>query len=234
VPDESEGWLFILQCLDRIDMVRSWWLQRYGASAAAEPEDYAATLKRAREAKERCAVPALVNCRSADYDVYVGRPSGAVPWSDGVWGNRHHVRGVGRDAAVCLHAADLLADTERALHARAVLQGSTLGCWCSPERCHGEALLYNISNCSKAAFERYVGVAPPTMGTAGFHMAPPREVVDAVRASHVPLGGARRLRAAALGGTRATRWVMMARRLRWDLGSAACCAVLLAGCSAPP
>ena len=189
LSDESDGWVFILQCLDRIDMVRSWWLQRYGAPAAAEPEDYASTLKRAREAKERCAVPVLVNCRSEDYDIYVGRLSAAVPWSDGEWGNRHHLRGVGRDAAVCLHAADLLADAERALHARATLQGSTLGCWCSPERCHGEALLY-ISNCSKAAFERYVGVAPPTMGTAGFHMAPPREVVDAVRTSPAGRRGA--------------------------------------------
>lgn len=81
----------------------------------------------------------VVHCKKQPYDVYIGRPS--------KWGNLYsHKEGTTakfktktREEAIQLyaewlsHQEDLLAD----LHE---LRGKTLGCWCSPQACHGDVL----------------------------------------------------------------------------------------------
>lgn len=81
----------------------------------------------------------VVNRRIEDYDVYIGRPS--------KWGNPFsHVRSHfarettrTRDEAVEKYAAWIQTQPQllSSLHE---LRGKRLGCWCAPNRCHGEIL----------------------------------------------------------------------------------------------
>ncbi len=74
----------------------------------------------------------VVHCKRARYDVYIGRPS--------KWGNPYVV---GRDGA----REEVVARYERWLKSQpelladmGELAGKTLGCWCSPQACHGDVL----------------------------------------------------------------------------------------------
>lgn len=81
----------------------------------------------------------VVHCKKASYDVYIGRPS--------KWGNPYsHKEGTlakfkvsSREEAVAkfenyLLSSDLINDIQE-------LKGKILGCWCSPEECHGDVLV---------------------------------------------------------------------------------------------
>lgn len=82
----------------------------------------------------------IVNCRTDEYDVYIGRGS--------KWGNPFsHKHGTQakyivktREEAIAkyrewiLGQPQLLADLEE-------LRGQRLGCWCRPKACHGDILL---------------------------------------------------------------------------------------------
>src|SRR5688500_8920330 len=83
--------------------------------------------------------PAVVHCKRAVYDVYIGRPARGLPGSK--WANPFRI---GRDgdrgeviakyeAWIC-GRSDLLADLPE-------LAGKVLGCWCHPEACHGDVLV---------------------------------------------------------------------------------------------
>lgn len=74
----------------------------------------------------------VVHCKREPFDVYIGRP--------GKWGNPFSIGKDGDRAEVCrkhkawiLTQPQLLAD----LHE---LKGKVLGCWCSPQQCHGDTL----------------------------------------------------------------------------------------------
>lgn len=78
--------------------------------------------------------PKVVNIQFNEYDVFIGRPS--------KWGNPFKI-GEGkytREQALekfdewIVGQADLLDDIEE-------LRGKILGCYCKPERCHGDTLL---------------------------------------------------------------------------------------------
>ena len=74
-----------------------------------------------------------------DYDVYIGRPT--------KWGNPYshlqHSKGTilvaTRDEAVDLYRD--YAEETFSTGELAELHGKTLGCWCAPQRCHGEILI---------------------------------------------------------------------------------------------
>lgn len=83
----------------------------------------------------------VVHCKKERYDVYIGRPS--------KWGNpfthlsdrRTKARFVvgSREEAVqqyeeYLFTSGLIDDIEE-------LRGKVLGCWCSPQSCHGDVLV---------------------------------------------------------------------------------------------
>lgn len=74
----------------------------------------------------------VVHCKKSDYDVYIGRPS--------KWGNpfeigRDGIRGevIEKYRKWVLTQPQLLADLYE-------LKDKVLGCWCSPQQCHGEVL----------------------------------------------------------------------------------------------
>lgn len=79
----------------------------------------------------------VVHCKRDSYDVYVGRP--------GPWGNPYEIgRDGSRDDVIASYRSWLWREIETgrvALAELASLRGKTLGCWCSPLRCHGEVLL---------------------------------------------------------------------------------------------
>lgn len=74
----------------------------------------------------------VVNCREAQFDVYIGRPSRwGNPFEVGIHGNRQEVIALYREHL--LNSPKLMA----ALHE---LRGKVLGCWCKPADCHGDVL----------------------------------------------------------------------------------------------
>jgi hypothetical protein len=75
----------------------------------------------------------VVHFKKEPYDVYIGRPS--------KWGNPFVVGEDGtRDEVIAKYRAHLYEHPEL-LHAIGPeLQGRVLGCWCHPERCHGDVL----------------------------------------------------------------------------------------------
>lgn len=82
----------------------------------------------------------VVHCKKSNFDVYIGRPS--------KWGNPFtHKEGTTakfkcstREEAVAKYKEWILTKPEllKDLHE---LKGKTLGCWCSPQACHGDVLL---------------------------------------------------------------------------------------------
>lgn len=74
----------------------------------------------------------VVHCKRSPYDVYIGRPSKwGNPFVIGTHGNRSQVLELYRDWAQ-QNGLDTAAKNE--------LQGKVLGCWCSPNPCHGDIL----------------------------------------------------------------------------------------------
>ncbi len=75
----------------------------------------------------------VVHCKKDKYDVYIGRPSKwGNPFSIGKDGDREQV--IVKYEQWILGEPELLKDLPE-------LKGKTLGCWCSPNRCHGEILM---------------------------------------------------------------------------------------------
>ena len=79
------------------------------------------------------------HCGRDSYDVYIGRP--------GPWGNPFRLADYGndREKVIELYAAWLLAQPELVQKAKEELKGKILGCWCSPQLCHGD-ILAEIAN----------------------------------------------------------------------------------------
>lgn len=75
----------------------------------------------------------VVHCKKEKYDVYIGRPS--------KWGNPFKLGDDGtRDEVIEKYRAWLQTQPELLL-ALPELTGKVLGCWCAPEKCHGDVLL---------------------------------------------------------------------------------------------
>lgn len=75
----------------------------------------------------------VVHCKRDSYDTYIGRPSRwGNPFEIGKDGNREEVIAKYREWVV--KQPELMAS----LHE---LEGKVLGCWCSPNACHGDVLI---------------------------------------------------------------------------------------------
>lgn len=82
----------------------------------------------------------VVHCMKEKYDVYIGRP--------GVWGNPYsHDEGTlakfkvdSRDEAIDKYKEYIL-NNKKLMAKLPELKGKTLGCWCHPNRCHGDILI---------------------------------------------------------------------------------------------
>lgn len=81
----------------------------------------------------------VVHCKKEPYDVYIGRAVSGLKGS--IWANPFKIGPDGdRDEVIekyhkyILSKPELLAQLES-------LRGKTLGCWCSPQKCHGHVLI---------------------------------------------------------------------------------------------
>lgn len=75
----------------------------------------------------------VVHCKKAPFDVYIGRPSKwGNPFAIGQHGNREQV--ISQFKAYLNRSPMLMKDAQREL------KGKVLGCYCSPEACHGHIL----------------------------------------------------------------------------------------------
>lgn len=78
----------------------------------------------------------VVNKRDRLYDVYIGRGS--------TWGNPYTVKEYGRDVCIQLYETYIrkrLRDEPELRQELMLLDGKVLGCFCKPQRCHGDILV---------------------------------------------------------------------------------------------
>lgn len=80
---------------------------------------------------------AVVHCQRDEYDVYIGRP--------GKWGNPFEIGKDGTRTEVIEKFRKWIQTQPELLAALPELAGKRLGCWCSPQKCHGD-ILYELAN----------------------------------------------------------------------------------------
>lgn len=82
----------------------------------------------------------VVHCKKERFDVYIGRPS--------LWGNPFSFKDgtlaefkvSSRDEAVQKFEEWFTSQPELVERAKILLKGKILGCWCHPNKCHGDVL----------------------------------------------------------------------------------------------
>ena len=81
-----------------------------------------------------------VHCKKEAYDIYIGRPS--------KWGNPFVIGKDGSREDVVEKYRSWIMKQEHLLTELSELEGRRLGCWCSPQACHGDVLadLVNMRN----------------------------------------------------------------------------------------
>jgi len=75
----------------------------------------------------------VVHCKRESYDVYIGRPS--------KWGNPFVIGPDGDRPTVIKKYEEWLMKQPALMAALPQLRDKTLGCWCSPQACHGDVLV---------------------------------------------------------------------------------------------
>jgi len=75
----------------------------------------------------------VVHCKKEPYDVYIGRPS--------KWGNPFEIGRHGTRDEVCKKYRTYILGETDLLSSLPELKGKVLGCWCAPQRCHGDILM---------------------------------------------------------------------------------------------
>ena len=95
---------------------------------------------------------AVVHCRQAPYDVYIGRGRDPASGAPGEWGNPFTHRPSRVPGVIVvptveeaieryrLRLWDEIRSERLPLSRLAALAGKTLGCWCAPGPCHGDVL----------------------------------------------------------------------------------------------
>ncbi len=76
--------------------------------------------------------PLVVHCKRAAHDVYIGRPS--------KWGNPFVIGANGSRDDVVRQYREWVLQQPELMAALGELKGKVLGCWCSPQSCHGDVL----------------------------------------------------------------------------------------------
>lgn len=74
----------------------------------------------------------VVHCKKEPFDVYIGRPS--------IWGNPFEIGPDGTRAEVIEKYRQWIQTQPELLSQISQLRGKVLGCWCSPQPCHGDIL----------------------------------------------------------------------------------------------
>ena len=104
--------------------------------------------KQERAVLQEALPPKVVHCKKEPYDVYIGRPSKfGNPFSH-LPKSAADIKVASRDEAVDFYAEWVRG--ERVVEGlpppsleeiRSELKGKVLGCWCHPQRCHGDVLV---------------------------------------------------------------------------------------------
>jgi hypothetical protein len=83
----------------------------------------------------------VINCTNNNriYDVYIGRWSWPIRESS-KWRNRFSVKKYGREGAIRKYREYILGNPELLALIPIELKDKILGCWCKPEKCHGDIL----------------------------------------------------------------------------------------------
>jgi len=83
----------------------------------------------------------VVHCKKSIYDVYIGRGKCPKTGKQGIWGNPFMIGVDGdRDEVIEKYKKWILKNKEL-LKKVWRLHGKVLGCWCSPQACHGDVLV---------------------------------------------------------------------------------------------
>ena len=90
------------------------------------------------EYERRTEMTKVVNCKSKDYDVYIGRPS--------KWGNPFKIGRDGTREQVIQKFREWIKRQPHLLEELEELRGKRLGCWCKPLPCHGDVLVELAEN----------------------------------------------------------------------------------------
>ncbi len=80
----------------------------------------------------------VVHCKKEKYDVYIGRPS--------KWGNPFTIGKDGTREEVIEKYRKYILSNKELMKLLPELKGKVLGCWCSPNKCHGDVLIELIEN----------------------------------------------------------------------------------------
>ena len=83
--------------------------------------------------------PFVVHCKRSNFDVYIGRKHKDFP-EGSKWGNPFFLSDESKRDEVLAKYIDWLYHQDDLLAALPELKGKTLGCWCSPKKCHGDVL----------------------------------------------------------------------------------------------
>lgn len=74
----------------------------------------------------------VVHCKREPFDIYIGRPS--------KWGNPFSIGKDGNRQQVIEKYSKWIQSQPNLLIALPELKNKVLGCWCSPQACHGDIL----------------------------------------------------------------------------------------------
>jgi hypothetical protein len=76
-----------------------------------------------------------------DNHIYIGRSMGWVKGAKkSIWANKFSVKDYGRKEALRLYKEDIVKD-KKLMMKLPELRGKVLGCWCRPDKCHGDVLI---------------------------------------------------------------------------------------------
>lgn len=82
----------------------------------------------------------VVHCMKEDYDVYIGRGRCPKTGKVGIWGNPFTIGKDGNRNQVIEKYRQWIKTQPELLALIHTLKGKILGCWCSPQLCHGHVL----------------------------------------------------------------------------------------------
>lgn len=82
------------------------------------------------------------------FDLYIGRQNKWLNLEGSKWANPFPMKNEGMRQEVLNNYENYIIDTPELFWALNELEGLTLGCYCSPKKCHGDVLIYlnNIRN----------------------------------------------------------------------------------------
>lgn len=94
---------------------------------------------------EKAFTTTVVNVRTDEYDVYIGRANRSRALAQSIFANPYPI-GKDYNREQCLELYEkyiryMLAETEYFKDKLLTLKGKRLGCWCTPLACHGDVLV---------------------------------------------------------------------------------------------